>query len=69
MKKILIVLLLIPSIHFGQILKGTVKDSITNENLQLANITFLRSNNGTNTDLNGNYVLNIKQIDFHHHWA
>lgn len=61
MKKILIVLLLIPSIHFGQILKGTVKDSITNENLQLANITFLRSNNGTNTDLNGNYVLNIKQ--------
>jgi hypothetical protein len=61
MKKILVFLLLIPIINFGQTLKGTVKDSISNEILQLANITFLKSNSGTNSNLEGKYILNIKE--------
>lgn len=61
MKKIVTIILLIPIINFGQILKGTVKDSISNEILQLANITFLKSSNGTNTNLEGKYLLNVKE--------
>lgn len=61
MKKTLVFLLLIPIINFGQSLKGTVKDSISNEILQLANIAFLKSNSGTNSNLEGKYYLNIKE--------
>lgn len=61
MKKTLIILLLLPFVNFGQTLKGTVKDSITGEYLQLANITLLKSNNGTNTNLEGKFTLNIKE--------
>lgn len=44
---------------FCQTLKGCVKDSITGEKLQYANISFLGLNQGTNTDSYGNFVLNI----------
>lgn len=60
MKNTLLILLLLPIIHFGQTLKGTVKDSITGEYFQLANITLLKTNNGTNTNLDGKFTLNIK---------
>ena len=60
MKKILIFLLFVPIINFGQSIKGIVKDSISSETLHLANITFLKSNNGTNSNLEGKYFLNIK---------
>lgn len=59
--KIIIIALIIPLLNFSQSLNGSVLDSISKEKLVLANITFLRSNNGTNTDLNGNYYLNIKE--------
>jgi hypothetical protein len=61
MKKTLIILLLLPFVNIGQTLKGTIKDSITGEYLQLANITLLKSNNGTNTNLEGKFTLNIKE--------
>lgn len=59
--KIIIITLIIPLLNFGQSLRGYVIDSISKEKLELANITFLKSNNGTNTDLDGKYYLNIKE--------
>lgn len=44
----------------AQQIQGIVKDSLTNEILPLANITFLKSNLGTNSNLEGEYRLNIK---------
>lgn len=50
----------IPAIVFSQSISGTIKDSITNEKLQLANITFTMGFSGTNSNLNGDYSLNLK---------
>lgn len=61
MKKIFVLILLFPILNFSQSLKGVVKDSVSKETLQLANITFLKSNSGTNSNLEGKYVLNIKE--------
>lgn len=58
--KIVIFILLIPLLNFGQSLKGSVKDCVSNEKLELANIAFIKSSNGTNTNLKGNYYLNIE---------
>jgi hypothetical protein len=52
--------LFIPTLVLSQSLSGTVKDSITNEKLPLANITFMKDFNGTNSNLNGDYSLNLK---------
>lgn len=60
MKTALLILLVIPIINFGQTLKGTVRDSITGEYLQVANITLLKNNDGTNTNLEGKFSLSIK---------
>lgn len=60
MKKIFVLILLFPILNFSQSLKGVVKDSVSKETLQLANITFLKSNSGTNSNLEGKYLLNIK---------
>jgi hypothetical protein len=61
MIKHIFLILFIPLISFSQSLKGIVSDSISNEKLELANITFLKSNSGTNSNLNGEYKLEIKQ--------
>ncbi|WP_026717268.1 carboxypeptidase-like regulatory domain-containing protein [Flavobacterium gelidilacus] len=61
MKKLIILFILIPIINFSQTLKGNVIDSISKEKLVLANITYLRNNSGTNTNLQGEYTLNIKE--------
>lgn len=58
--KIVILILIVPLLNFGQSLKGIVSDSISKQKLELVNITFLKSSNGTNTNLEGNYFLNIK---------
>jgi len=47
------------TIH-AQIIKGVVKDSITNENLSYVNMSLLTKNYGTTTDELGNYNLDIK---------
>jgi hypothetical protein len=52
--------LVIPTVVLSQSLSGTVKDSITNEKLPLANITFMKGYGGTNSNLNGDYSLNLK---------
>lgn len=50
----------IPALVLSQSISGTIKDSITNEKLQLANITFMKGFSGTNSNLNGDYSLNLK---------
>lgn len=44
----------------AQTIKGFVTDSISNQKLALANIVCLKNNTGTNSNLNGEYTLNIK---------
>lgn len=61
MRKLIFLILFIPFISFSQSLKGIVLDSVSNEKLELANITFLKSNTGTNSNLDGEYKLEIKQ--------
>lgn len=58
--KIQILILFIPALVLSQSISGSINDSITNEKLQLANITFLQVFSGTNSNLNGDYSLNLK---------
>ena len=58
--KIYFLVIFIPTIVMSQSISGSIKDSITNEKLQLANITFTMGFSGTNTNLNGDYSLNLK---------
>lgn len=60
-KLILLILLFTPLLNFCQIISGTIKDSISNEILPRANITYLKKNIGTNTNLEGKFILNIKE--------
>lgn len=56
-----ILTLILPIFSFGQILIGNVSDSLTSEKLSYVNIAFLNINNGTYTDSEGNYYLNINE--------
>lgn len=61
MKRLLYFLITtIPSLAIGQSLVGSIKDSLTGEKLPLANITFTMGFSGTNSNLNGDYFLNLK---------
>lgn len=60
MKKIILIAALLPLFGFGQSITGTVKDSTSGETLSLANLTFLKGYSGTNTNWEGQYVLNLK---------
>lgn len=60
MKKYLLFILLISSFSFSQTLKGIIKDSITNKPLPTANVVFIKNYGGTNSNLSGNYSINIK---------
>jgi len=57
--KIQFLVIFIPALVLGQSISGSINDSITNEKLQLANITFLKVFGGTNSNLNGDYSLNL----------
>ncbi len=59
LKSLLFLLVFISSANAQQII-GTIKDSSTNQILPLANITFLKGNAGTNSNLEGEYQLNLK---------
>lgn len=50
----------IPSLVMSQQISGIIKDSITSQKLQLANLVFMESFNGTNSNLNGLYSLYLK---------
>ncbi len=61
MKRLLYFLITtIPSLAIGQSLVGSIKDSLTGEKLPLANITFTMGFSGTNSNLKGDYFLNLK---------
>ncbi len=60
MKKHLILFLFISSLSFSQTLKGIIKDYLTNKPLPTANIVFIKNYGGTNSNLSGNYSINIK---------
>jgi len=57
--KIQFLVIFIPALVLVQSISGSINDSITNEKLQLANITFLKVFGGTNSNLNGDYSLNL----------
>ncbi|MBC7439530.1 MAG: carboxypeptidase-like regulatory domain-containing protein [Flavobacterium sp.] len=50
----------IPYFVMSQQISGIIKDSTTNQKLQLANIVFMKSFSGTNSNLNGVYALHLK---------
>jgi hypothetical protein len=60
MKKHLILFLFISSLSFSQTLKGIIKDYLTSKPLPTANIVFIKNYGGTNSNLSGNYSINIK---------
>ena len=59
LKLLLFFIFCFPSANAQQI-NGIVKDSLTNQMLPLANITFLKNRAGTNSNLKGEYQLNVK---------
>src|SRR6056297_571394 len=48
---------------FGQTITGVVEDAQSNEPLPSVNILIKGTNNGTSTDLDGNYSLNVSSLN------
>ena len=48
------------TVLFGQTIVGTIKDSVTGEKLQTANVVFIKNYGGTNSNLEGIFAIDIK---------
>ena len=63
MKKIIITTLINASFCFGQVIEGSVSDKITGIRLSGVNIIIVDKNAGSSTDLNGEFSLDIKDLN------
>lgn len=64
MKKLLLLIMFLVSIRAGAqkiTIRGAVKDADTKEALGLCNIFLANSHTGTNTDINGNFILTLSE--------
>ena len=63
MKKIIITTLINASFCFGQVIEGSVSDKITGIRLSGVNIIIVDKNAGSSTDSNGEFSLDIKDLN------
>ena len=63
MKNFLIITLINASFCFGQVIEGSVSDKITGIRLSGVNIIIVDKNAGSSTDLNGEFSLDIKDLN------
>ena len=63
MKKIIITALINASFCFGQVVEGSVSDKITGIRLSGVNIIIVDKNAGSSTDSNGEFSLDIKDLN------
>ena len=63
MKNYLFIIALNTSLYFGQVLNGTVSDKITGLRLSGVNIVVIDKNTGVSTNSNGEFSLDVKELN------
>ena len=66
MKNYILFLALNTSFYFAQIVNGTVSDKITKLRLSGVNIVVTDKNTGASTDANGEFSLNVGELNSSH---